>query len=966
MRRVLTTALAGLLAFSGLALSVASASASSAAAAANTTLASANPLNFTPHVLDNRAYAVVQIGNTVVVGGNFTQIQSADTSQPIMDQPSLFSFNATTGAINQNFLPQVDGEVKALWSHPDGDKVYIAGSFTKINGQTASRLALLDLDTGRLVPAFKPPPINAEINDINRVGNRLYIGGDFDVLGPPANPIPRAHLAALNANTGAALDRMNVKIAGTNNGGGTTVKDFDISPDGKKLIAIGNFSRVNAKVRKQIAMFSLGGSRDKLKKWSTLRFANNCKPIFDSYMRDVDFSPDGKFFVVGTTGAYRPNLMCDTASRWETGPNKPNQKPTWVAYSGGDTFVSVEVTGPVAYVGGHFRWMNNPFAGDKAGSSAIPREGLAALDTRNGLPLSWNPTRARGYGVFDFYPTPNTLWAVSDTNVWANEVRPRVAGFPFGTGTTLPADRIGSLSSDVLMLGRPAAPSQSHYRTVLFDGAHVLADVDNSGPEAWSQVTAAFMVDKNVYTGWRDGTFKVRTFDGMNWGTPQSIPLNEGTPSTAGYASNFINDVGKLTGIFYEPTNSRIYYTMARDNNVYWRAFTPESLAVGAQRHVLSAAQSAKLGPAKVKGMFLTGNTLYFADKKTGHLKKIGFDVSKFVGAASVANSQIDWRAPGLALSTQPSSSGPNSPPHAQFTFDCAGLSCSFDSSLSSDPDGAIDDFKWDFNDGSVANGADPTHLLPTAGDYDVSLTVTDNRGDTDTYQSTVSVAPIPSAVAFRAADQSAPGDKSASSAVTVPSDVQAGDTMLLFASSRAQVVPDTPTGWTLLDTKTDGELSTFVYYKVAEASDSGEPVTVSMDGSGGASKALNLVAYSGVAAPPFTYSSDVEGTTFVADHTTPGVTVPTNGSWVVSYWADQTAPAPGGNPPVPNATTQWTAPAGQVVRGSVINTDSARVTTLLTDGGTATLSGPRSGLTAGTDSLTRKATMWTIVLQSQ
>ena len=84
-----------------------------------------------------------------------------------------------------------------------------------------------------------------------------------------------------------------------------------------------------------------------------------------------------------TTGAYRAGSLCDAAG--------PSQQPTWVDYTGGDTLSSVAVTGTAVYVGGHQRWMNNSFAADTAGPGAVAREGIAALDPVNGLPLSWNP-----------------------------------------------------------------------------------------------------------------------------------------------------------------------------------------------------------------------------------------------------------------------------------------------------------------------------------------------------------------------------------------------------------------------------------------------------------------------------------------------------------------------------------------------------------------------------------------------
>lgn len=933
------------------------------AAPADEKLASDDPVNNTPHVLDNRAYAVAQVGSRVVVGGNFMQIQPSNGGA-VQNQPNLFAFDAATGTIDPNFKPDVNGEIKAIIPHPDGNKVYVAGQFSRINNEQASRVALLNLVDGQLVSSFTPLAINAEVNDIKLRGQRLYLGGDFSSMGPSDAPIVRKNLAALNADTGALLGRTKFNIAGTNSGGTTDIRKIDVTPDGSKLVAIGNFTSVNGQARSQIATFNTTGQKDTLRAWSTTKYGNVCNPVFDSYMRDVDFSPDGKFFIVVTTGSYRFGQLCDTAARWTTNANQANRVPTWASYSGGDTFTSIEITGPIAYLGGHMRWVNNPFAGDKAGAGAVPREGLAALDTRNGLPFSWDPTRARGYGVFDFYPTDTTVWATSDTNIWHGETRQRLAGFPFAGGVTLPPDRIGSLPGEVLLLGRLQAPNVNKLNVIAFDGSAVSEVTPRPGSEAWSNARGAFMVDNQVFTGWANGTFKVRTFNGQSWGTPANIPLYAGDASTPGYPSNFVNDVSKLTGIFYEPTDSRIYYTMAGDTRVMWRDFTPESRVVGAQRNFVGGGSA--ISPANVRGMFLVGTDLYYAENSTGRLKRIGFEGGKFVGSPTNVNNSIDWRAPGMALSTQPTSTGPNTDPIADFTSNCIGLSCSFDGSTSTDPDGLVISYQWDFGDGTQDSGDIVNHNFATAGDYDVTLTVTDNRGGVDTFNALVSVEPIASTVAFRASTKSADGDNTNSLTISIPGPVEVGDTMLLFASNGLNGIPQAPPGWTLLDTRTDDELRSDVFWKVATVDDIGQEVTVSLlDGIGdpvSASSTLHLAAYSGVGTPPVsTYDGLIEGTTFTSDHSTPGVTVPVDGSWVVSYWTDRTTTTV--TPPV-TPTSDWGFPAGQVGRGQVINTaNNARVTALLTDDGTPAVAGPRDGLLGTTNSSTRKAIGWTIVL---
>jgi PKD repeat protein len=58
-----------------------------------------------------------------------------------------------------------------------------------------------------------------------------------------------------------------------------------------------------------------------------------------------------------------------------------------------------------------------------------------------------------------------------------------------------------------------------------------------------------------------------------------------------------------------------------------------------------------------------------------------------------------------------------------------AGVPVSFDGSNSSDPDGTIVSYEWDFGDSGTGTGATPTHTYATAGTFTVSLTVTDDDG---------------------------------------------------------------------------------------------------------------------------------------------------------------------------------------------------------------------------------------------
>ena len=57
-----------------------------------------------------------------------------------------------------------------------------------------------------------------------------------------------------------------------------------------------------------------------------------------------------------------------------------------------------------------------------------------------------------------------------------------------------------------------------------------------------------------------------------------------------------------------------------------------------------------------------------------------------------------------------------------------------FDGSQSSDEDGTIVSYSWDFGDGSIGSGVTVTHAYNEPGNYKVTLTVTDDGSTQDTY----------------------------------------------------------------------------------------------------------------------------------------------------------------------------------------------------------------------------------------
>jgi|GEM_PF-237165 len=81
-----------------------------------------------------------------------------------------------------------------------------------------------------------------------------------------------------------------------------------------------------------------------------------------------------------------------------------------------------------------------------------------------------------------------------------------------------------------------------------------------------------------------------------------------------------------------------------------------------------------------------------------------------------------------------------NVPPVAAFGSTTTNLSAAFDASASTDSDGTIASYAWDFGDSKTGTGVSPTHVYTLPGSYVASLTVTDNRGGTSTVTHSVTV----------------------------------------------------------------------------------------------------------------------------------------------------------------------------------------------------------------------------------
>lgn len=109
-------------------------------------------------------------------------------------------------------------------------------------------------------------------------------------------------------------------------------------------------------------------------------------------------------------------------------------------------------------------------------------------------------------------------------------------------------------------------------------------------------------------------------------------------------------------------------------------------------------------------------------------------------GTYSVTLVVTDNRGATASASASVAVVKPNDPPTAVIASVATGLSVTFDGSGSSDPDGSIASYAWDFGDHSTSTEAAPVHVFAAAGTYTVTLIVTDDHGATGSTTTDVTV----------------------------------------------------------------------------------------------------------------------------------------------------------------------------------------------------------------------------------
>lgn len=345
------------------------------------------------YITDRAVTDVVQHGNTIYMGGNFTIVGPNTGHAALLD-------NAT--GLWDDKMPNINGEVDAIiadgsggWfiggafdhvnDEPAGNLVhikadktldkafapkpnyavrslmvyngvlYIGGNFTTILGQTRQRAAAINVSTGALM-AWNPQPDGFVTKMIASKGN-IYMLGNFGIV----NGKPRINVASVNATTGA----VNALTITQNSSSGIT----GMTLRGDTIYIGGNFLKVNGEPRTELAAVDVNTN-----------ITTSWAPTADNAISDLH-TVGNKIVVTGAfdiaNGANHLGLavfdaVTGAVSAWNA---------NIIGYNAvGGNISAMTNIGDTLYIAGHFKSVSGQL-----------RNNLAAINVNTGVTTNWNP-----------------------------------------------------------------------------------------------------------------------------------------------------------------------------------------------------------------------------------------------------------------------------------------------------------------------------------------------------------------------------------------------------------------------------------------------------------------------------------------------------------------------------------------------------------------------------------------------
>lgn len=313
------------------------------AAQADTAPPSGTPATVTADVLptvqvNGVVWSQVVVGNKVYVGGSFTKARPAGAAVGTSEvaRSNMLAYDIRTGVLDTTFKPTVNGQVLAVTASPDGSRIYIGGSFTKVNTSTRSRVAALSPSTGAPISSFAPVA-STTVRAVHATSSTVYLGGDFTTMSSKA----RRYAASVSASSGA--------VTTWNPSPDAPVLAMTLNHAKTKLIMGGRFTTAGGRtnIKGLVAVGPTSGTSVTWAAPNTIRDAGTSAAI-TSLTADADGVYGSGYVFSKLAGNLEGSFMADNESG----------SIIWMEDCHGDTY-SVFPRSGVVYAAGHSHYCGN-------------------------------------------------------------------------------------------------------------------------------------------------------------------------------------------------------------------------------------------------------------------------------------------------------------------------------------------------------------------------------------------------------------------------------------------------------------------------------------------------------------------------------------------------------------------------------------------------------------------------------
>lgn len=423
--------------------------------------------------LDDKVKALVVHDTTLYIGGYFSTANDEYHRCLVAIGTESGAVHAWNPALERTPDWTIDGgpHVNALLV--EGDKLFVAGSYSKLGGEVRRGIAQLDLATGQatswFVTATYPRRVGAEFWSLVRSGDTLFVAGEYDSLGGTA----ATHASALSVTTGERLawdPRTNDYV-------------FSLALQDGVLYLGGWFTSVGEWVERR-CLAAIDAKTGRVTDWDPR--ANG--GVHSLLVHRGKVYVGGYFSSVG--GQPRANIaaldpVTGEATSWNPGAD-------W----GVRTMAPM---GAAILAGGVFSWIGGQ-----------PRRGLAAIDTSTGLATEWDPRV--GGDVRSVAASDSVIYVGGDFLTAGGQSRRSMAALdpmtgmatPWNPGTDGLIEAIALLDGTIFLGGwfHEVGGMARDFLAAVDRSGSVTAWAPNAfGPESSTRIDALAVSDSTVFAG---------------------------------------------------------------------------------------------------------------------------------------------------------------------------------------------------------------------------------------------------------------------------------------------------------------------------------------------------------------------------------------------------------------------------------------------------------------------------------